>query len=76
MVPASIDKTTHGIHIDPCYKLFTQALAGKGSEENVSKQSRPARRSLSSKSRTWFFPKQCYLRNKYRVQFKAKRSFL
>ena len=73
MLPASIDNTTHGIHIDPCYKLFTRVLAGKGSEENVNQQSRPSRRSSSSKSGTWFFPKECYLCNKYRVQFKGKK---
>ena len=26
-VPASINNTTHGIHINPCYKLFTRVLA-------------------------------------------------
>ena len=73
ILPASIDNTSHGIHIDPCYKLFTRVLAGKGSEENVNQQSRPSRRSSSSKSGTWFFPKECYLCNKYRVQFKGKK---
>ena len=72
MVPASIDNTTHGIHIDPCYKLFTRVLAGKGSQENVNQRNRSSRRSSSSKSGTWFSPKECYLCNKYRVQFKGK----
>ena len=45
MVPAFIDNTTHGVRIDLFYKLFTQALAGKGSEENVNQQSGPSRRS-------------------------------
>ena len=73
MVPASIDNTTHGIHIDPCYKLLTRVLAGKGPEENLNQISRPSRRSSSSKSRTWFFPKECYLCNKFRVQFRGKK---
>ena len=72
MVPASIDNTTHGIHIDPCYKLFTRVLAGKGSQENVNQRNRSSRRSSSSKSGTWFSQKECYLCNKYRVQFKGK----
>ena len=45
MVPAFIDNTTHSVRIDLFYKLFTQALAGKGSEENVNQQSGPLRRS-------------------------------
>ena len=73
IVPASIDNTTHSIHIDPYYRLFTQELAGKGSEENVNQQSRPSCHSSSPKSRTWFFPKECYLCNKYHVQFKGKK---
>ena len=73
MVPASIDNTIHGIYIDPCHKLFTKVLAGKNSEENVNQQSRLSRRSSSSKSGTWFFPKECYLCNKYCVQFKGKK---
>ena len=73
MVSASIDNTTHGIHIDPCYKLFTRVLAGNGSEENVNQQSRPSRRPSSSKSGIWFFPKEYYLCNRYRVQFKRKK---
>ena len=73
MVPAFIDNTTHGIHIDPFYKLFTRVLAGKGSEENSNQQSGPSSRSSSSKSGTWFFLEECYLCNKYRVQFKGKK---
>ena len=45
MVPASIDNTTHGIHNDSCYKMFTRVVAGKGSEENLNQRSRPSRRS-------------------------------
>ena len=73
MVPAFIDNTTHGIHIDPFYKLFTRALAGKGSEEKSNQQSGPSSPSSSSKSGTWFFLEECYLCNKYRVQFKGKK---
>ena len=72
MVPAFIDNTTHGIHIDPFYKLFTRALAGKGSEEKSNQQSGPSSRSSSSESGTSFFLEECYLCNKYRVQFKGK----
>ena len=73
MVPAFIDNTTHGVHIDLFYKLFTQALTGKGSEENGNQKCGPSRRSSSSKSGTWFFSKECYLCNTYRVQFKGKK---
>ena len=73
MVLASIDNTTHDIHINPCYKLFTRVLAGKDLEEDFKQQSRPSCRSSSSKSGTWFFPKESYLCNKYCIQFKGKK---
>ncbi|MEM7299100.1 MAG: hypothetical protein AAF391_12645, partial [Bacteroidota bacterium] len=76
MIPTSIDSTLHGIHINPCYKLFTRILAGStSSETNQTEQSRLSR-SSSSSSMTGtvnLYPKECYLCKKYRVQIKGKK---
>lgn len=76
MVPASINSADHGIHITPCYKLFTRILAGStSSEPNQTEKSRLSRTSsaTSMTGAVGLFPKECYLCKKYRVQSKGKK---
>ena len=78
LIPDVIDDNLHGIHIDPCYKIFTRILSDIKEDEEDEQPTLKINTRLSTGSSTnietaWLFPDECHICKKVRVQHKGKK---
>ena len=74
-IPKTIDNNVHGIHNDPCYKIFTRILSDitKSKPESRRSSDRSSAGSSSNMDPTWLFPDECHFCKKIRVQIKGNK---
>ena len=76
LIPEVIDNERHGIHLEPCYKLFTFILSKrKELKPTETRQSARLSSTLSESKNKWTYPKECYICKKYKIKYKREMKY-
>ena len=75
-IPDCIDNTKQGIHLQPCYALFTNILSKKPkSDTTLTRSSRRLSSPPPTKSSRSVYAKECNLCNKYHIKVNKKDQY-
>ena len=86
MIPGIIDQTYHGIHKEPCYKIFTSIFnESRNSLTSLNTTDTSDNKCVSGDSVSpldiylsngkWLYPKVCVLCQKYRIKMNGRHVF-